>query len=70
MSQQDPFWLSWVAPVILGLGALWALLKWLFVATVRSEMATMHEQNQQRFLQIEKSLSRIQGRLGIPEDDE
>lgn len=65
MPQQDPFWLSWVAPVVIVLGALWATLKWLFVATVRSEIAKMHAENQGRFLHIETSLAKIEGRLGI-----
>jgi len=69
MPQQDPIWLSWVAPVIVLLGAVWAILKWLFVSTVRSEMNSMHAENLERFLQIEKSLSRIKGRLGIEEDE-
>jgi hypothetical protein len=63
MSQQDPYWLSWIAPTVLLLGTLWALLKWLFVATVKTEMSSMHEENQKRFREIEKSLAKIQGRL-------
>ena len=69
MNQQDPYWLSWVAPIVIVLGALWAILKWLFVATVRSEIATMHVENQGRFLRIEKSLAKIEGRLGIEGDE-
>lgn len=69
MNQQDPYWLSWVAPIVIVLSALWAVLKWLFVATVRAEITSMHLENQQRFLQIEKSLAKIKGRLGV-EDDE
>jgi hypothetical protein len=63
MNQQDPSWLSWVAPTVVVLGALWATLKWLFVATVRSEMTSMHQENQERFQEIEKSLAKISGRL-------
>lgn len=70
MNQEGPAWLSWVAPIVVVLGALWALLKWLFVATVRAEMTTMHAENQARFLDIEVSLAQIKGRLGLKREDE
>ena len=70
MNPQDPPWLSWIAPIVIVLGALWAILKWLFVATVRSEMTSMHAENQARFLHIETSLAQIKGRLGLKREDE
>lgn len=71
MSQQNvPDWLSWVVPVIAVLGSLWAFVKWVFTSVVRTEMTSMHQENQvrlddvgNRISVVENTLARIEGRM-------
>jgi hypothetical protein len=55
-----PWWVSWVLPAIAVLGVLWAMVKKIFTNAVREETEYMHNQNQQRLLEVESRLSEIE----------
>lgn len=58
-----PSWLVWVVPVITVMGAVGVIAKKLFTNAVREQMMEMHEENRKRLLVVEKTLSRIEGRM-------
>lgn len=55
-----PNWLAWVLPALAVLGVLWAMVKKFFTNAVKGEMEYMHNQNQQRLLEVESRLSEIE----------
>jgi hypothetical protein len=66
----QPFWLSWILPVIAVLGIIGAIVKKLFAQAVRAEMSAMHEENRARLVDMgnrvsvmENTLARIEGRM-------
>jgi len=66
----QPYWLSWIVPMLAVLGVLWAFVKKLFTNAVRTEMTSMHEENRVRLVEmsnrvgvIENTLARIEGRM-------
>lgn len=68
--QQEPYWLSWIVPMLAVLGVLWAFAKRLFTGAVREQMTVMHEENRgrlegmaDRMSVVENTLARIEGRM-------
>lgn len=59
----QPYWLSWIVPMLAVLGVLWAFFKRLFTTAVREQMSTMHTENQIRLQEIDGRLARIEGRM-------
>jgi hypothetical protein len=66
----QPYWLSWILPMLGVLGALWAFVKRVFTNAVRELMTSMHHENQvrldgvaNRISVVENTLARIEGRM-------
>lgn len=59
----QPYWLSWILPMIAVLGVLRVFVKKIFTSAVREQMNVMHAENQTRLQEIDGRLARIEGRM-------